>query len=300
MAIEIVIQNIQDKIDITGEMEEVITKAVELCFEHEKMERSLEISILLVDDRKIKEINNEQRGIDMSTDVLSFPIVEMEDGQIKSNLGDINLEGNIIILGDIVVSVETAYKQAIEYGHSFERELAFLVTHGVFHLLGYEHEDKNNENKMREKQEVVLGKMGLKRWKHEIDIKLDLDILVRKATEEKAKAYAPYSGFKVGAAVLTETGDIYTGVNVENISYGTTICAERVAIFKAISDGERKIKAIAIAGDGEEIIYPCGACCQVISEFGGENTKIVCSDNKGDFRIFALKELFPYPFKSIK
>jgi probable rRNA maturation factor len=208
MIVEVLIQNIQDKIDITKNIENIMENAVEFCLVHEKIEKPSEVSILLVDDEKIREINNEQRGIDSSTDVLSFPIVEMEDGEIKSNLGDIDMEENIMLLGDIVISLETAYKQANEYGHSFERELAFLTTHGVFHLLGYDHEDEESEKNMLNKQEVVLGKMGLKRQDYEEDEILDCEILVRKAIEEKEKAYAPYSGFKVGAAVLTETGNI--------------------------------------------------------------------------------------------
>jgi homotetrameric cytidine deaminase/rRNA maturation RNase YbeY len=273
--------------------------AVEFCLVHEKIEKPSEVSILLVDDEKIREINNEQRGIDSSTDVLSFPIVEMEDGEIKSNLGDIDMEENIMLLGDIVISLETAYKQANEYGHSFERELAFLTTHGVFHLLGYDHEDEESEKNMLNKQEVVLGKMGLKRQDYEEDEILDCEILVRKAIEEKEKAYAPYSGFKVGAAVLTETGNIYTGVNIENVSFSATNCAERTAVFKAISNGERKIRAIAISSDSEEIVFPCGICRQVILEFGNKNTKIICSNNNGDYKVYNLEELLPYAFKKI-
>ncbi|HHY23517.1 MAG TPA: rRNA maturation RNase YbeY [Clostridiaceae bacterium] len=299
MIVEVLIQNIQDKIDITKNIENIMENAVEFCLVHEKIEKPSEVSILLVDDEKIREINNEQRGIDSSTDVLSFPIVEMEDGEIKSNLGDIDMEENIMLLGDIVISLETAYKQANEYGHSFERELAFLTTHGVFHLLGYDHEDKESEKNMLNKQEVVLGKMGLKRQDYEEDEILDCEILVRKAIEEKEKAYAPYSGFKVGAAVLTETGNIYTGVNIENVSFSATNCAERTAVFKAISNGERKIRAIAISSDSEEIVFPCGICRQVILEFGNKNTKIICSNNNGDYKVYNLEELLPYAFKKI-
>jgi probable rRNA maturation factor len=299
MIVEVLIQNIQDKIDITKNIENIMENAVEFCLVHEKIEKPSEVSILLVDDEKIREINNEQRGIDSSTDVLSFPIVEMEDGEIKSNLGDIDMEENIMLLGDIVISLETAYKQANEYGHSFERELAFLTTHGVFHLLGYDHEDEESEKNMLNKQEVVLGKMGLKRQDYEEDEILDCEILVRKAIEEKEKAYAPYSGFKVGAAVLTETGNIYTGVNIENVSFSATNCAERTAVFKAISNGERKIRAIAISSDSEEIVFPCGICRQVILEFGNKNTKIICSNNNGDYKVYNLEELLPYAFKKI-
>ncbi|NSW91799.1 MAG: rRNA maturation RNase YbeY [Firmicutes bacterium] len=159
---EIIIRNIQDKLDVTKEIENIIINAVEICLKNENFQKPCEISILLVDDKKIKELNNELRSIDSPTDVLSFPIVEMKDGKIKSQLGDIDMEKNLILLGDIVISVETACKQAEEYGHSFEREMAFLTTHGVFHLLGYDHQDDENEKVMLDKQKAVLEKMGLK------------------------------------------------------------------------------------------------------------------------------------------
>ncbi|NSW91798.1 MAG: cytidine deaminase [Firmicutes bacterium] len=124
--------------------------------------------------------------------------------------------------------------------------------------------------------------------------------LVRTAMEEKTKAYVPYSKFRVGAAVLTENDNIYTGVNIENASYGATICAERTAIIKAVSNGEVKIKALAVSSDGEEIIFPCGICRQVLLEFGDCNTIIICSRNNGEFEVYTLGELLPYAFKSFK
>ena len=104
---------------------------------------------------------------------------------------------------------------------------------------------------------------------------LNYKLLLEKAYEGRKNAYAPYSKFKVGAAVLMENGKIYTGCNIENASYGATNCAERTAIFKAISEGNRKICAIAIVGADDEYTYPCGICRQVIAEFADENTEII-------------------------
>ena len=89
---------------------------------------------------------------------------------------------------------------------------------------------------------------------------MDYNLLIEKAVDSKANAYAPYSNFHVGAALLTKDDKIYTGCNVESSSYSLTLCAERTAIFKAISEGERNFKAIAVAGDTEDFISPCGAC----------------------------------------
>ncbi|AGC69019.1 cytidine deaminase Cdd [Thermoclostridium stercorarium subsp. stercorarium DSM 8532] len=125
---------------------------------------------------------------------------------------------------------------------------------------------------------------------------MDFDYLVRKAMEAKEKAYAPYSGFRVGAAVQTASGRVYTGCNVENSSFGATICAERTAIAKAVSEGESKIVAVAVSSDGENITYPCGICRQVISEFGNDETKVICSNKNGQYKIYEMKDILPHAF----
>ncbi|MGL5086387.1 MAG: cytidine deaminase, partial [Clostridium sp.] len=96
---------------------------------------------------------------------------------------------------------------------------------------------------------------------------MDYTSLIQKAIEARELAYCPYSNFKVGAAVLFEDGEIYSGCNIENASYGGTNCAERTAIFTAVAKGNRKLKAIALIGDTKAYTYPCGLCRQVISEF---------------------------------
>lgn len=123
--------------------------------------------------------------------------------------------------------------------------------------------------------------------------------LVQRALEASHEAYAPYSKFRVGAAAITESGKIITGCNIENASYGLTICAERVAIFKAVSEGE-KIKALAVASSGDDITLPCGACRQVINELCPQ-AELILADKQGNFKIFKLDDLFPFPFRlSIK
>ncbi len=121
--------------------------------------------------------------------------------------------------------------------------------------------------------------------------------LVRRAVETREMAYAPYSKFKVGAAVMADNGEVYTGVNVENSSYGLTNCGERTAIFTAVTNGMKKIIAIAIVADTEEPVSPCGACRQVIYEFSDKDTIIILSNLKGDRMIFGVEEILPYGFK---
>ncbi|MCQ2358573.1 MAG: cytidine deaminase [Phascolarctobacterium sp.] len=120
------------------------------------------------------------------------------------------------------------------------------------------------------------------------------DKLYQAALKGRENSYSPYSNFAVGAAVLC--GDkIYTGCNVENGSYGLTICAERCAIWKAVSEGERKFDAICVVADTSAPVSPCGACRQVMSEF--KIPRIILSNLKGDFKEFTLEEILPYEFK---
>lgn len=121
--------------------------------------------------------------------------------------------------------------------------------------------------------------------------------LIRAATEAQQNTYSPYSGVRVGSAVLMDNGKIYGGCNVENASYGATNCAERTAIFKAISEGAKKIRAIAVVTDLEPPLPPCGMCRQVISEFVDEQShsqvKVIIANTKGKQETLSFNELFP-------
>jgi cytidine deaminase len=121
-----------------------------------------------------------------------------------------------------------------------------------------------------------------------------LQQLVECAIEARRKAYVPYSKFPVGAALLGKSGTIYQGCNVENASYGLCNCAERTAIFKAVSEGETEFAALAVVGDTVEPIAPCGACRQVIAEFNIPT--IIMANLKGDSRQVSLNELLPFFF----
>jgi len=124
---------------------------------------------------------------------------------------------------------------------------------------------------------------------------MDYKSLAVKAADAKSKALPTYSDFHVGAALLTEDDKIYTGCNIESSSYSLTICAERTAIFKAISEGERKFKAIAVAGDTEGFISPCGACRQIISDLCG-NIDVVLVNSKNETKVLKTSELLPFAF----
>ena len=114
--------------------------------------------------------------------------------------------------------------------------------------------------------------------------------LIALAAQARERAYAPYSQFAVGAALLAKSGRVYTACNVENVSYGLSVCAERAAVFKAVSEGEQEFEAIAVVT--ETGVTPCGACRQVLREFG-EDIRVIVADASGRYRVFDLRELLP-------
>ncbi|WP_178412133.1 rRNA maturation RNase YbeY [Peptostreptococcaceae bacterium] len=144
----------QEKIDIKDELYEKIEDIVEEVLDYEGYSDDYDISISFVDNKEIHELNKQFRGVDRATDVLSFPMLsdEFEDVEYEE-----------MSLGDIVVSLERALEQSIEYGHSFEREVCFLVCHSMFHLLGYDHDTEEHTREMREKEEAVLTKLNITR-----------------------------------------------------------------------------------------------------------------------------------------
>ena len=132
-----------------------LTKVIDKCLEEENLkEKNLYVNIVLTNPENIRNINKEHRNIDKETDVLSFPMFEKEELKQRK-------EVNQDVLGDIVISIEKVKKQAIEYGHSFERELAYMAVHGFYHLMGYDHIDENDKVMMRQKEENVLNKLNI-------------------------------------------------------------------------------------------------------------------------------------------
>lgn len=159
--IQVYVNNDQAVIPVEPALLALIKKVVETTWEIEKGKRgdlpeSVEVSVLLVDDAEIRRLNLQYRGIDSATDVLSFAMMEGEDFPELTEL-------DVVPLGDIVISLERAKAQGEEYGHSFEREVAFLTVHGMCHLLGYDHETEAERKIMREREESVLAKLGLVR-----------------------------------------------------------------------------------------------------------------------------------------
>lgn len=155
--IKVIITNDQNEIKIPTGVRMLIRRCCNAVLVNENFEGSAEISVRFVDDEIIHELNREYRHVDRSTDVLSFPLGE-------NGVYDINHDTGAKILGDIVISMQHAVMQANLYGHSLQREIAFLTVHSMLHLLGYDHETEGLERvRMREKEEAVLTQLGLKR-----------------------------------------------------------------------------------------------------------------------------------------
>ncbi len=155
--VRVEITNNQSVMKVPTGIRLLIRKCCHAVLEHENFDECAEVSVSFVDDSQIKELNRDFRNIDKSTDVLSFPLGEDDEY-------DYNNETNAYMLGDVIISLETAARQANEYGHSLEREVGFLTVHSMLHLLGYDHvNDKLEARIMREKEEVILSELGISR-----------------------------------------------------------------------------------------------------------------------------------------
>ncbi len=255
------------------------------------------IGITMTNDQEIRTINRETRKIDAATDVLSFPTVNYRQGRTAGQSEKLLKKEydsglNVCFLGDVILSVDHVKAQAAEYGHSEEREAAYLLVHGICHLMGYDHLTKEDQAAMRAMEEKALSMMNMGRDENGKPVSDEtLLALARNAME---RSYAPYSKFQVGACVLCADGRIFTGCNVENASFGLTNCAERTAIFKAVSEGASEFAAIAIAAKGAAP-WPCGACRQVINEFAPDLRVLVTWDDSKSASA-KLSDLLPHGF----
>lgn len=183
---EIIYKNLEKK----QKYESTIKQVVDECFKKEKLDQTnLYMSVTLTNPEEIEKLNRQYRNIDRPTDVLSFPMFEKNelDNFIKENFknNDVNEEGDI--LGDIVISIPRVYEQAEEYGHSFERELAYMVVHGFYHLMGYDHIEEEDKKVMRVKEEEVLNELGIKRETSQEKSEEELEKIEEQAKNEKNK-----------------------------------------------------------------------------------------------------------------
>ena len=277
---------------LPGFIMEKMQSAADQCIRSEGVSVPCAITVRLCGDDEIARVNALTRKIDHSTDVLSFPTVSYPDGMTagaceKLLRKEYDDELDACFLGDIIISVPHLMEQAEEYGHSPAREAAYLLVHGICHLMGYDHIEEEDRIRMRAMEENILSSIAITRdgtFSGE-DLKL-----ARMAADAMKNSYSPYSHFPVGAALRCSDGRIFTGCNIENVSFGLTNCAERTAVFKAVSEGARSFDVIAIAAD--QTPWPCGACRQVLAEFAPDiRILLVHGETIMEKR---LSELLPY------
>jgi len=164
----IYIDNRQDKIEVTEQLTNKLENTIIFALKEEEVNVPCEVSLVFVDNEEIREINNENRGIDRATDVLSFPILDYPEDKVykevykEEKFDETFLDGEELVIGDIVLSLEKALEQSKEYEHSFEREASYLVVHSVLHLLGYDHMQEEEKKKMRAREEI-LNKLNIRR-----------------------------------------------------------------------------------------------------------------------------------------
>lgn len=268
--------------------------AADQCLSAEQVNLPCMISVCLCGDERIRQINRQYRNIDASTDVLSFPSVSYPKkktaGECDSLLRrEYDPESQSCFLGDLFISVPHIAAQAAEYGHSELREAVYLTVHGVCHLLGYDHIEESEREIMRSMEEKILQSLNIPREGIHMNDDEQLLVLARDAMK---RSYSPYSSYPVGAALLASDGRIFQGCNIENASFGLTNCAERTAVFKAVSEGATSFEAIAIAAKTKA--WPCGACRQVLNEFApGIRVLITWDDHVEEKK---LSELLPEGF----
>lgn len=269
--------------------DKLLQNTANACAEAEGIALPVYAQLRVTDDEAIREINREYRNIDRATDVLSFPSTDCKPsktlGQNKKKLLQERDETGRCFLGDIIISLPRAREQAAEYGHSLEREFAYLTAHAMFHLMGYDHMQDEDKERMRAMEEKALNQIGISR--------VSDDDLIALAKAAMQFSYSPYSHFKVGAALLAKNGQVFTGCNIENASYGVSNCAERTALFKAVSEGVRDFSVIAITAE-KTMAWPCGICRQALNEFAPDLRVIVaCGDERGEAMLY---DLLPHSF----
>ncbi len=265
------------------EVYEYVERAVKTAMTFFDVGAGYQISVSFVTPDEIKQLNTAYRACDRVTDVLSFPLEETDPR-------------GVAVLGDIVICCRRAEEQAVLYGHSTEREIAYLSVHSVLHLMGYDHENEDDKKEMRDAEKAIMKKLGIFKGEKTLDENVKNE-LIQTASDMREKAYCPYSHYHVGAAILTASGKIYGGCNIENASFGATICAERTAAVKAVSDGERDFAAVAIAVSGQSYGYPCGICRQFLCEFIDSDIPFFLIDVSGNIKTDNFYNIFPFGFK---
>lgn len=279
---------------LEGEILARMQEAADKCLATEQVDVPCMISVCLCDDAYIRDINSRFRNLNRATDVLSFPTVSYPEDKTAGSCEallrrEYDADTGACFLGDLFISTEHVAAQAADYGHSPMREAVYLLVHGICHLMGYDHMEAHDKEKMRSMEEKILSSVHVGRDNTEGNGDESLIVLAQEAMK---RSYSPYSSYPVGAALRCTDGRVFLGCNIENASFSLTNCAERTAVFKAVSEGATSFDTIAIAAKTKA--WPCGACRQVLNEFAPGIRVLVTWD--GHVEEKPLSELLPEGF----
>lgn len=276
-----------DYLDKTGEKEK-LQKLFQEAFLHTlkvlKKEGTYLVSLSIVKKNEIKKLNKTYRGVDKATDVLTFPYTNTETEGMP-----------FVDLGSIILCLEICKEEAKTYNLPEDKELIYLFVHGILHAFGFDH----HKSKEAEKEMFQLQDKIIESFKH--DFYTDIKLLKKYLKEAQNNAYTPYSGFHVGAVVVTKDGKYHTGFNIENSAYTVCCCAERVALFRTYAEGYHKDDIISLGciTASKNIGTPCGVCRQAMSELMNLNCPVYIFNDTLDKELFtSVEELLPYCFTS--
>ncbi len=293
--------------ELVSSYQEMLHKITFSIFNHLHLtQQEYEIALVFTDLAKQKAISKEFAQKETACDVLSFSTTKHQ----ADILGE-----QAIDLGDIMLCLPKAVVQATKYGHSLLREVGFLYSHGLLHLLGYDHKSAHTLKEMLDIQEVGLKSVNLSPRESTMQPEQQkVQVASEDATQYKKYfltlqrlsklAYCPYSNFRVSALIIGVRNQItftIKGVNVENVSSGATICAERTALSQMPPKKIKKqfVTAILIYADTEAYIRPCGICRQTMSEMLAPNCQVVMFNKQGQFNTQTVAALLPFSFTKL-
>lgn len=261
--------------------EKEVSQILEQFAKFFKIKSKIIVDLTFENPDVVHNLNKKYRGIDKTTDVLSFGL---DAFKLYKNM-------DFIPLGDIIINYQKIISQAEEYNHSEKREFCYLFTHSLLHLYGYDHKLKSEAKRMNFITEWIMNNINVRRKKMNNSMYTNLKKLLN-------KSYAIYSNFQVACILIDKNGKEYKGVNVEAAAYPSGICAERNAIFSAITKGAKPydFKEIHIISRKEEdVVNCCGACLQVMNEFLDNDCVIYSYNNSGTkVRKSSIREMMPF------
>ena len=241
------------------------------------------VAISLISKEAIHKMNSSFRKVNRPTDVLSFSY--FDDFKNKKFL---NKNPDMNIIGEIYICPDVAAENIKEEDTTLEKEMIDLFIHGMLHILGYDHIKEKEAIVMRKEHESIKDSLNEELIKK----------LVKEAKDATKLSYAPYSNFKVGAALYLKNKKIIKGANIENSAYSMTTCAERCAMFSCIAQGEdiKSAEYLAVYTDTVEYASPCGACRQVMKELLDPKCRIILINSKLQYKVVSIAELLPFGF----